>query len=106
MRIQIGGNKKMPTVSKFEGYRKFISGDYEYVISYFQAVMKEGQANPYNVADQFTAYIEKWANEGWEFYRTDAVPYQIQPGCLSSLLGGKVSFGQVTMVSFRKKIIK
>ena len=92
------------TKSKFEGFRKYTVEGYEYFVTYFQAELKGNKATTLIVADQFTAFLEKYAKQGYEFYRCDEIPFQISPGCLASAFGSKVTYGYVTIVSFRKKI--
>jgi len=93
----------MSAQGKFEGFRTYQVAGYQYLVSYFQAHFK-GSATGLAVADQFTAFVEHYANQGYEFYRCDDVPYSVTPGCLAGLFGAKESFGYATIVSFRKKI--
>ncbi len=92
-----------PPKSQFEGYRKYTVGGYEYVISYFEAKFT-GSGTPMMVADQFTAFVEWWAAQGYEFLRVDEVPYRVTPGCLAGLFGAKETYGYSTVVAFRKKL--
>ncbi len=89
--------------SKFEGYRRYQVGGYEYAVTYFEAKFKN-TGTPMLVADQFTQFVEWWGGQGFEFMRTDEVPYHITPGCLAGLFGAKESFGHCTVVTFRKKL--
>lgn len=93
----------MAAQSKFEGFRKYRVGGYEYAMSYFEAKFKDSGA-PSLVADQFTQFVESWAAQGYEFLRCDAVPYRITPGCIAGLFGAKETFGHCTVVTFRKKV--
>lgn len=88
--------------SKFEGFRRYAVGDYEYVMTYFEARLP-GEGGVRSVAEQFTELVEHWASEGYEFYRCDEVPYQVAPGRLASLFGAKERSGHGTLVLFRKK---
>lgn len=91
------------TKSKFEGFRRFSVEGYDYIVTYFQAQLK-GKATPYDVTDQFTKFVSDFAERGYEFYRTDSVPFELQPGCLASLAGAKTTYGYATIVTFRKKL--
>lgn len=89
--------------SKFEGYRSFFAGDYEYLATYFEAHLK-GSGTPLMVADQYTLFLEHYAKSGFEFYSCNDIPYRITPGCFAGLLGAKEQYGHSTVVTFRKKI--
>ncbi len=88
---------------KFEGVRIYQVGGYEYLTTYFEAKFK-GTASAFGVADQFTAFLAQYAQYGYEYFRTDEIPYSVQPGCLAGLLGGKVEYGRVTIATFRKRL--
>jgi hypothetical protein len=91
-----------PQQSKFEGFRTYTVGGYEYLIAYFEAKFS-GTGTTFQVADQFTAFVQHYAGQGYEFYRCDEVPFRIAPGCLSALFGAKEVYGHSTVVSFRRK---
>jgi hypothetical protein len=91
-----------PQQSKFEGFRTYTVGGFEYLITYFEAQFTSS-ATATAVADQFTSFVQHWAGQGYEFYRCDEVPFRIAPGCLAGLFGAKEAFGQCTVVSFRRK---
>jgi len=91
--------------SKFEGYRKYSVEGYDYLVTYFHAKFM-GTATPNGVADQFTNFVTKYAARDYEFYRTDSVPYEVKPGCLSALFGAKTTYGYATIVTFRKKTVE
>jgi hypothetical protein len=93
------------TKSKFEGYRKYTVEGYDYLVTYFQAGFK-GTGSPKGVADQFTIFVETYADAGYEFYRTDSVPYEVSPGCLYAAFGVKSTYGYATIVTFRKKAVE
>jgi len=93
------------TISKFEGYRKYTVEGYDYLMTYFQAGFK-GTGTQKGVADQFTIFVDTHADGGWEFYRTDSVPYEVSPGCLSAAFGVKSTYGYATIVTFRKKVVE
>lgn len=45
--------------------------------------------------------VNKYAEEGWEFYRIDSVGVELQPGCLGALSGKKVQSSLYYVISFR-----
>ena len=92
----------MANDSKFEGFRSYKVGGYEYLMQYFEAKFS-GSGNAPAVADQFTAFVANKAASGFEFFRCDEVPFRITPGCLMALLGAKVTYGHCTIVTFRRK---
>jgi hypothetical protein len=94
--------KTSSTESKFEGFRTYRVEGSEYLVTFFEARFK-GSGTGFGVADQFTAFVQHYANQGYEFFRCDQVPYRITPGCLAGLFGAKETFGFSTIVSFRKK---
>ena len=53
-------------------------------------------------------YLEKVVNEmarkGWEFYRTDSIGVQVNPGCLGMILGRKQELMDYYVISFRKEL--
>jgi hypothetical protein len=78
-------------------------GEYTYFMTYFEAQFT-GSGEPRAVADQFTSFVSHYATSGFEFYRSDSIPYRVTPGCLAGLFGAKESFGYTTVVSFRKRL--
>ena len=89
--------------SKFQGFRTYNVGGYTYLMSYFEAIFSS-EGTPMGVADQFTSFVARYAASGFEFFRCDEVPNKVVPGCLSGLFGAKTSFGNCTIVTFRKKM--
>jgi len=59
--------------------------------------------------NEAAAYLDKIVNshaqDGWEFYRVDAIGVNVKPGCLAGLLGQKSALTTYYVVSFRKKQI-
>jgi hypothetical protein len=55
---------------------------------------------------QAGAYVEQVINgeaqQGWEFYRIDTISTVENPGCLGALLGGKQSYANHCVISFRR----
>ena len=93
----------MVTESGFEGFRTYVVDDWEYLMHYFEAGLA-GSGTASEVADQFTAFVANQAVNEFEFFRCDAVPYRVTPGCLAGLLGAKESYGHHTMVTFRRQV--
>jgi hypothetical protein len=100
MRRESVPSKTQP--SPFEGFRRYAVGEYEYVMTYFEARLP-GEGGVPAVAEQFSELVEHWAGEGYEFYRCDEIPYQVAPGPIAALFGAKERAGRCTLVSFRKK---
>lgn len=85
------------------GSRAFRVADWDYFITYFEASLR-GAASGLAVADQFAAFVEHYATAGFEFLRTDQVPFRIQPGCLAGLFGASETYGSCTVVTFRRAV--
>ncbi len=53
------------------------------------------------------SYLQRIANEqaknGWDFYRVDEIGVEVKPGCLAALFGGKASYTQYYVITFRKE---
>jgi hypothetical protein len=92
----------MANDSKFEGFRSYKVGGYEFLMQYFEAKFS-GSGNVHAVADQFTAFVVNQAAKGFEFFRCDEVPFRVTPGCLAGLFGAKETYGHCTIVTFRRK---
>lgn len=45
--------------------------------------------------------VNEWATQGWEFQRVDTIGIEERPGCFG---GGKVTFTQYYVITFRKAI--
>ncbi len=53
-------------------------------------------------ANYLESVVSKYAVQGWEFYRVDAIGVIEQPGCLAGLLGSKATNLNYYVVTFRK----
>lgn len=60
--------------------------------------------NAQKVSDQLQQLINAHAQQGWEFYRIDAVQIQISPGCLAGLFGQRTSWITFDQVVFRQQV--
>ncbi len=47
--------------------------------------------------------VDKYAVDGWEFYRIDNFGVNVQPGCLGALFGGKAQSIVYYVVTFRRR---
>jgi len=63
---------------------------------------------PSPLSDTYSAYIQdivnRFAEDGWEFYRIDSVGVSLQPGCLGGLSGQKAQNSIYYVISFRKEV--
>lgn len=48
--------------------------------------------------------VNTYADEGWEFHRTDSFGVEQKPGCLAGLLGAKVDVLRYYVVTFRREV--
>jgi len=60
--------------------------------------VRTGQLAAYYLQD----VVNRYAREGWEFYRVDEIGIHVQPGCLASLLGSGPSRQSCYVITFRK----
>lgn len=56
-----------------------------------------------DVSNQLETLINEGAKEGWVFEQVNNVNIEVQPGCLSGLLGAKADYVRFDMVVFRKE---
>jgi len=63
-----------------------------------QAEQKQGQ----EAAQFLQALANKWAKDGWEFYRVDTVGVVTPAGCLGALLGQQSQVTSFYVVTFRR----
>ncbi len=58
--------------------------------------------------NEAAAYLEtvvnKYAKQGWEFYRVDAIGVSVQPGCFDALFGKKAALNSYYVISFRRPL--
>jgi len=55
-------------------------------------------------ADYLEEIVNSCGQEGWDFYRVDAIGVSVKPGCLAGLFGQKEALNTYYVVSFRKPI--
>ena len=80
---------------------------YVYTVVPFVGKVKTGffsSDNAATVSSQLQQTIDTHVSQGWEFYSVEKIDIEIQPGCLSSLLGAKVSYISFDQVIFRKAV--
>ena len=76
---------------------------YQYKVVPFIGQMK-AKDTAQTVAQQLEGLINSVVQQGWEFYRIDAVQIQVSPGCLASLLGAKATYMNFDQVIFRRPV--
>jgi len=64
--------------------------------------IKETKAQGQEAALYLESLANDMAKEGWEFYRIDTIGVLMKPGCLRSLFGGKPTFVEYYVVTFRR----
>ena len=78
---------------------------YVYRVVPFIGILKSGvfsSENALKVSEQLQQLIDSYTQQGWEFYRIDPVQIQVQPGCMASLLGQRMSVINFDQVIFRR----
>ncbi len=65
--------------------------------------MKKHKGN--EAAAYLESVVNKYASQGWEFYRTDSIGVALKPGCLSALAGKKEEHGSYYVITFRKNVL-
>lgn len=75
--------------------------NFEYKVVPFIGVTK-GSANGAEVASQLQAAITQHAVNGWIFHSFNKVSIEVQPGCLSGLLGAKIASSELDQLIFVK----
>jgi len=51
---------------------------------------------------QLQTLLNYYSNQGWEYYRTEAVATHVQPGCLAMLFGGRTTAYYYKQIIFRR----
>lgn len=83
-----------------------MAGTYTYKVVPFIGRLKSGVFNIENaekVTEQLQQLIDTYTQQGWEFYRIDAVQIAVQPGCLAALLGQSTNVINFDQVIFRRQ---
>lgn len=62
--------------------------------------MKKHKGN--EAAAYLESVVNKYASEGWEFYRVDSIGVALQPGCFAALGGKKEEHNLYYVITFRK----
>jgi hypothetical protein len=76
---------------------------YQYIIVPFQGQLKSGQGVQ-DVSTQLQSLVNHYASQGWEFCELGSVNIAVAPGCLSGLLGTRVTYVRHDQVVFRKQV--
>jgi hypothetical protein len=63
--------------------------------------MKKHKGN--EAAAYLESVVNKYAQQGWEFYRVDSIGVALQAGCFGSLRGQKEDNNQYYVITFRKE---
>ena len=66
--------------------------------------VSSGKSLGITLAEHVQKEVNKMANEGWEFYRTDSYFVAELPGCLASLFGSSPNCETFNLLTFRKEI--
>jgi len=74
---------------------------FQYKVVPFIGQIKGGESAA-SVSSQLEGLVNQHASQGWEFYQLSDVRIEIRPGCISALLGSKVSYVSYNQLIFRK----
>lgn len=80
--------------------------DFEYLVIPFVGQIRSGVfsiENAGTASKQLQKVIDDYSQRGWDFHSVNDINIQINPGCLASLLGARVSFITFDQVIFRRK---
>ena len=53
---------------------------------------------------QLQTLLNHYANQGWEYYRTETVVTHVEPGCLAMLFGGRTTTYSYKQIIFRRPV--
>lgn len=53
-------------------------------------------------AHYLQSVVNEYAQQGWEFYRVDAIGVSVKPGCLAALFGQKNELNNYYVITFRR----
>lgn len=53
-------------------------------------------------ADYLQGVVNRYSDNGWEFYRVDQIGVQVAPGCLTVLLGQRAETVHYYVITFRR----
>jgi hypothetical protein len=60
------------------------------------------QAKGFEAAEYLQGIVNRFATNGWEFYRVDEIGVQVAPGCLGLLMGIRAETRSLYVVTFRR----
>ena len=46
--------------------------------------------------------VNRYAKDGWDFYRVDSIGVNVQPGCFAALFGSKAQSASYYVITFRR----
>lgn len=76
---------------------------YEYFMVQVPPNIQVKQSSGQDAAAYLQNVANQYASQGWEFYRVDTVGVMVAPGCLGMLMGGKQSFNEYYVITFRRQ---
>jgi hypothetical protein len=66
-------------------------------------VVEGGKQKGYEAALFLEELVNRYARQGWDFYRVDTIGVTTPPGCLGAILGQKEVTVQYYVVTFRRQ---
>jgi len=66
--------------------------------------IEEGVPFGQRAANFLEAVVNKYARQGWEFYRIDPIGIHVNPGCFGALLGKTSTTTEFFVISFRRPV--
>ena len=75
---------------------------YQYQVVPFIGKIK-GSGTAAEVASQLQATISQHTSQGWEFWQLSDVNIEVQPGCITGLLGQKTNYVRFDQLIFRRE---
>ncbi len=105
--VHEGGPERVPPPLPLEqtpGSDKEFSGPYRYKMVQIppNISVKEGAKTDQHAAEYLQNVVNRYAGEGWEYYRVDEIGIHVQPGCLAALFGSGPSRQTYYVITFRK----
>ncbi len=84
--------------------KKEFSGPYLYKMVQIPPTIsvKEGAKTGQLAAQYLQDVVNRYASDGWEYYRVDEIGIHVQPGCLSALFGLGPTRHSYYVITFRK----
>lgn len=77
---------------------------YEYnMVQMSSSVENSRRGQPGSAAAYLQHIVEKYAVDGFEFYRVDSLGVLDPPGCIAGVFGGKHEYHSVHVATFRRR---